>query len=193
MSEKRFVKMVLEIEETVVDNLKTALRTSGCALLSATQAVMKAIEVTSQNARMVRLDEPERKELESRTGAAVPIKNSKDILRAFERLIGGENAVVIDMDPGVASVFRDTALGLGFGMSEFANQVLTEAYLNQFVDNVEFKGLYFKPKEWQALLLATGRDRLRSGKELLDAVIEMKTPAEEDPFPSSKNTAVSAT
>ena len=65
----------------------------------------------------MRLDEPERKEIESRAGATTPLRNSKDILRAFEKLAGGPDAITVDIDPGLADPMRDVGRGLGYGLS----------------------------------------------------------------------------
>lgn len=182
MAEEKFVKLTIDVRESIIEALKARLKASGNnsanGPLSATQAVLRAVDLYQAHAQAVRLDPPERAEIESRTAAQTPIRNSKDILRAFERVAGGPDAVAIDLDPSVAELIRSTGRGLGWGLGEFAKIILEDAFATNYVQTIELRQIFFTPQEYSALLSALGRNRITGGSDLLAAVRELKNAAE---------------
>jgi hypothetical protein len=179
--EKEIIRLTIEITKPDLEALKSQLRSGGGNQpLSATEAIGRAVKAYQSWARSVRLDEPERKEIESRAGATTPLRNSKDILRAFEKLAGGPDAITVDIDPGLADPMRDVGRGLGYGLSEFAKIILEDSFASNHMYTCELKPLYFQKKEWDALTSALGKERIRSGGELLSLILAMK-PSEVDP------------
>lgn len=168
MAEQTYTEITLRFKPGVLERLKDQFKTPGSKPMSATQTVEMAIETCQRDAKAVRLDEPERKEIESRTGAQAPIRCSKDILRALDRVQGGQDAVTVDLDPGLAVVMRDIGHGMGYGLSEFAKIVLEESYMTQFVNTIDLRPIYFSRQEFSKLLEITGQSRIRSGSELLN-------------------------
>lgn len=192
MSEKRMIKLSLDFPDDVIERLKVQLRETGLVHCSATQAVTKAVELYAATAKSVRLDEPERREIESRSGATAPLRKSKDILRAFEKMSGGPNCLMIDIDPGIMGVMRDHARDLGFGVADFASQALTESYLTQFLETCEFHPLYFTAPQMKLLLDLTGCARMPTAADLLSFIRKALPRAGEPACPSISSLAPSA-
>lgn len=192
MAEKKYVEITIRMEEEKIEQLKSQLRTAGNGPQSATQSVVKALEMFHSWARSVRLDEPERKEIESRAGMPTQIRNSKDILRSFERLAGGPDAITIDLDPLLAGPIRDVGRGLGYGLSEFAKLILEDSFASNHLYTTELKPLFFSKGEWDSLLLVLCCDRVRCAADLIAMIRSMKS-AEEALFHSSNIAAQSAT
>ena len=185
MPEKKFTRLTIEIAEEKIELLKGQLRSAGVSgHVSATEAVTKALELYGSTSKSVRLDEPERREIESRTGATVPLRNSRDILRAFEKMTGGPDAVVLDLDPGVADVMRDVGHGLGYGLAEFTKIVVEDAYTTAYLHTVEMRQLFFSPSEFKRLQETLKVDRIPSGGALVGIILEALKP-ETDPCPST--------
>jgi len=170
MAEKKFTRIPLDIEDSRIDALKTQLRNGTSRPISATQAIEMAISSFQADAGAVKLNEPERREIESRTGATTPIRNSKDILRAFERTQGGADAVSLELDPGLAELMRSQGREMGYGLAEFTKIVLEESYMNQFVSTIELKPVYFTQTEWKNLTELLACERIPGGKALLAAI-----------------------
>jgi hypothetical protein len=175
MPEKRYTEITLRLEDGAIDQLKSIFRgPSGSRPISATQAVQMAIERVQGDVGSVKLNEPERREIESRIGATMPIRASKDILRAFDRVQGGQDCISIEMDPGIATLMRDIGRGMGLGLSEFAKQVLEDSYVNSYLETCELKPLFFKPAEWKALTELVNCNRIPSGAALLTIIRELR-------------------
>jgi hypothetical protein len=194
MSERKVVHLSIEIEEGAMERLKSQIRNSGEAHLSATQAVLKAIDLFMADAGSVKLSKPERMEIESRSGAQVPIRKSADILRAFERVAGGPNSVLIDIDPGVASEMRDFAMQTQQGFSEYCKTVLESACVEGFFATCELQPIFFKPAEMKKLTEVLSSNRIPSGGALLSMImaLQARLPAEEKPCRSTSITVPAA-
>jgi hypothetical protein len=178
MADKKYVEVTLKLEDDKAESLKSQLRAGGCGHMSATQAAYKAIEFYGSTAKSVRLDEPERKEIESRAGTTTPLRNSKDILRAFEKLAGGPDAITVDLDPSLADPMRDVGHGLGYGLSEFAKIILEDSFASNHLYTCELRPLFFSAAEWKHLLFCLHANRIRSAAELL-SILRLVLPDEE--------------
>jgi hypothetical protein len=183
MSEKNKVDLSLMFDADKIERLKATLRNGGQGPMSASQAVYRAVELAEQNVRAVRLDEPERKEIESRTGAGTPLRSSKDILRAFDKVAGGTGAVTIDVDPQVEDLMKDVGRGLGYGLAEFVRIVVEDSFVTNYLHTVELRQLFFSQQEWKMLLQLVKSDRVSSGGALL-TLLRKALPPEEKPFRS---------
>lgn len=174
MSERKIVQMTISMEDIQVERLKSQLRTAGHANLSATMAVAKAVELYQQEAGSVRLNPPERSEIESRSAANTPIRQSKDILRAFERMVGDENTVLIQMSAEVGIEIRRQAREMGVAYSDLCKMILDEGFVERWMAAVELQPLYFKPPVFKALLSALNLSRITSGEQLLAEIIKLR-------------------
>lgn len=189
MAEKKYTRITLELEDGLLDSLKTQIRAGGQRPLSATQAVEHAIDSFRRDAGAVKLDEPERREIESRTGATMPMRKSKDVLRAFEKLQGGPSCVTIELDPGVETTMRDVAHGLGLGIAEFAKQVLESSFVEGYMYTCELKPLFFSVTEWRKLTELVRCERIPSGAALLTIIRELRPTNGDAPCQSTAITA----
>ena len=178
MSEKNKVDLNLMFDADKLERLKTTLRNGGNGPMSASQAVYRAVELAEQNVRAVRLDEPERKEIESRTGAGTPLRSSKDILRAFDKVAGGPGAVTIDIDPQINDLMKDVGRGLGYGLAEFIKIIVEDSFTSAYMHTVELRPLFFSVPEWKSLQNLTKMDRIPSAKALLTFLREALKPEE---------------
>ena len=174
MSDKHFLEMKIQMEDSVLEKIKALCRNQGFPGLSGANAVSKGLELFMRDADAVKLLPPDRKEIETRSAIQVPIRSSKDILRAFERVAGGPDSVLVPIDPAIASVMRDTAIQLGWTYSEFCKIAIETSYADQSLDIVEVKPLFFKSREWESLLRVLNRERIRSGGELLQEIIDLR-------------------
>lgn len=185
MPEKKYVEITLKLEDEVVERLKGQLKAAGYAhWAGATAAVQKVVELFGSYSRSVRLDEPERKEIESRVGAHVPIRSSKDILRAVEKLAGGPDAVNVELDPGLGGLMRDVARGMGYGISEFCKMVIENSYWDHYIEQCELRPLFFDQNQWKSLTEMAGTARIRSAVDILALIRELRRQKDEPCFAS---------
>lgn len=172
MPEKTYTEITLQFDPKTLETIKAQAKAGSPRPLSATQAVEIAVSTYVRDATAVKLHEPERREIESRTGATTPIRSSKDILRAFERVQGGQNCLTIEMDPGVETTMRDVAHGLGLGLSEFVKQVVESSFTEGYLYTCDLKPLFFKVSEWKSLTELLENARIPSGAALISIIRE---------------------